>query len=119
VSGPSPDRGSAALWTLWAVVVVSAACLAVLGWAAAVVARQRAESAADLSALAAARALSAGGVPCAAGGRVAEASGARLVGCAASGDEVTVVVELALPRRAVLGLDLPPARARARAGVPP
>jgi secretion/DNA translocation related TadE-like protein len=99
--------------------VVAAASLAVLGWAAAVVAQQRAESAADLAALAAARSLVTGGAPCPAGTRVATAAGARLVGCATSGAEVTVVVELSVPARSVLGLDVPPARARARAGVPP
>jgi secretion/DNA translocation related TadE-like protein len=113
------DAGLAGLWTLWAAVVVLSACLAVLAWAAAIVARQRAEAAADLAALAAARALVAGAAPCPAGVRVATAAGARMVGCAAVADSVTVVVEVSLPRAAVLGLDVPPARARARAGVPP
>jgi secretion/DNA translocation related TadE-like protein len=107
------------LWSLWAVVVVAATCVGVLGWAAAVVARQRAEGAADLAALAAARALVAGDEPCSSGSRVAVASGARLVACTSSGTAVTIVVEIAVPPRALLGLDLPPARARARAGVPP
>lgn len=119
-AGRAPaDRGSAVLWTLWAVVLVTVTCLLVLGWATAVVTRQRAENAADLAALAAARALVAGGVPCSAGTRVAAATGARLVGCAVSGESVTVVVEIAVPSRALLGVDVPPARARARAGVPP
>jgi len=91
----------------------------VLAWAASLVSRQRAEAAADLAALAAARTLVAGGAPCPAGHRVAAASGARLVGCTASGSAVTVVVQVPLPSLGVLGLDVPPARARARAGVPP
>jgi secretion/DNA translocation related TadE-like protein len=104
---------------VWSALLVVSACVVVLAWAAAVVSRQRAEAAADLAALAAARTLVAGGVPCSAGHRVADAAGARLVGCTAAGTAVTVVVEVQLPPRAVLGLDLPPARARARAGVPP
>jgi hypothetical protein len=53
---------------------------------------------------------------------VAAAHDARLVGCAPSGDPprpvVRVVVEVPVPR-VLLALDVPPARARARAGVPP
>jgi secretion/DNA translocation related TadE-like protein len=109
----------AGLWTVWAALVVVAACLVVLAWATALVSRQRAEAAADLSALAAAQALVSGGEPCPAGHRVADSAGARLVGCSTTGTAVTVVVEVEAPPRAVLGLDVPPARARARAGVPP
>jgi secretion/DNA translocation related TadE-like protein len=115
----SGESGSAAVWTLWAAVLLVVTAVVGLGWAAAVTARQRAEAAADLAALSAARTLLAGGAACPAGGRVAAASGARLVACSATADSVTVVVEVAVPRRAVLGLVVPPARARARAGAPP
>jgi secretion/DNA translocation related TadE-like protein len=117
-----------AVWFCGLLVAVTTGVLAVAG---AVVARQRAESAADLAALAGA---SGGGrTPtvaspdgaddgCAAAGRVAAAAGARLVACVAAGSatapDLRILVEVPVP--AVLAaLDVPPARARARAGVPP
>lgn len=117
-SADRDDRGSAGVWTVWAVVLVLSVCLGVLAWAGAVVARQRAENAADLAALAAARSHLGGLDGCVAAARVAAASGARLVACRPGMSDVTVSVEvpLAVPLRR---LDMPPARARARAGVPP
>jgi len=96
-------------------VAVTAGALAVAG---ALVARQRAESAADLAALAAAR----GGAGCAVAARVAAAAGGRVVACAVDGSavapDVSLVVEVPVPG-VLAALDVPPARARARAGVPP
>jgi secretion/DNA translocation related TadE-like protein len=99
--------------------VLLSAALAVLAVGAALVTRQRAEASADLAALAGARALLRGADPCGAAGRVARAGPARLVGCRPAGAAVLeVVVEVPLPG-AFRRLDMPPARARARAGVPP
>lgn len=91
----------------------------VLGWSAAVVARQRAENAADLAALAAASAQVRGEEPCAAASRVARAQGARLVHCVPESGAVRLVVEVVAPSSLMRRLEMPPARARARAGVEP
>lgn len=115
----SGDHGQAGLWSVWASAVVLAVVMAVLGWSAAVVARQRAESAADLAALAAASAQVRGQDPCGAAGRVARGQGARLVSCVPEPAAVSVMVEVAPPSTLLRRLDMPPARARARAGVPP
>lgn len=115
----SRDRGSGSLWVLFSVAVALAATLVVLGWAAAIVARQRAESAADLAALAGARAAYLGRDACAAGGRVAAAMGAHLSSCRVGPDgTVQLVADVRLPGPLLRALDLPPARARARAGLP-
>jgi secretion/DNA translocation related TadE-like protein len=113
------ERGLAGLWTVWATTVVLAVAVGALGRGAALVARHRAETAADLTALAAATAQVRGGDPCGVAGRVASAQGARLVSCALQARSVSVLVEVATPSRVLRWLDMPPARARARAGVPP
>jgi secretion/DNA translocation related TadE-like protein len=114
--GRRGDRGSATLWVLMIYLVVWGSALAALAVGAALVTRHRAESAADLAALAAARALASGvAEPCRSAARVTEAVHVRLAGCRVEGAaSVLVVVEATgpLPRWA----DLPPARARARAG---
>ena len=104
---PAADRGSAGL----------AATTAAVVWGGAVVARHRATRTADLAALSAAReAVAGGGQPCAAAVRVARSGGADLAVCELLPDgSVLVVVELPVPV-AVAGLDMPPARAKARAG---
>lgn len=118
-TGRGGDAGSAGLWLLVVVAVVTAATLGVLAWSGAVVARQRAESVADLAALAAARAVSGGADACAAALHVVDASGTRLAACSVTGaTEVSVVVETPVPDL-LDGLGLPPARARARAGPAP
>jgi secretion/DNA translocation related TadE-like protein len=114
----SGDRGQAGLWSVWACMVVLAAVMAVLGWSSALVARQRAENAADLGALAAASAQVRGEEPCGTADRVARAQGARLVRCVPEPGAVSLVVEVVAPSSLLRRLDLPPARARARAGVP-
>ncbi|MDQ1626309.1 MAG: hypothetical protein QOI54_53 [Actinomycetota bacterium] len=110
------DAGSATIWVLCCCLLVWSAGLAGLTRGAAVVARHRAESAADLAALAGARVqLAATGPPCARVAEVAARNGARLVACAARGDgSLSVVLEVPGPSWG--RLRLPPARARARAG---
>lgn len=115
----SEDRGQAGLWSVWATALVLATTIAALTWSAAVEARQRAETAADLAALAGASAQVRGLDPCGPAGRVAHAQGARLVGCAPEPAAVGVVVEVVTLSSLLQRLDMPPARARARAGVPP
>lgn len=112
------DRGSAGLLMVWAAAVVLAAATAAVVWGGAVVARHRATRTADLAALAAASAAASGGDrPCSAAVRVARPAGADVAACELLPDgSVLVVVELQVPV-AVPGLDMPPARARARAGV--
>ena len=107
------QRGSATIW----VIACSALLMVVAGAATvrglAVLARHRAESGADLAALAAAASVGTGGRPCAAAARVAEGNGGRLRRCRVALDpsgrsgtaEVSVAVQVRLPwlgRRAVL-----------------
>ena len=116
-TGPG-DRGAGSVLLTAVVAVVLSAATVSLGLVGALVARQRAEAAADLAALAGARELLRAGDACGTAGRVAAAGGARVTECEAAGTTVRLVVEVALP--GVLDrLDVPPARARARAGVPP
>jgi secretion/DNA translocation related TadE-like protein len=77
-----------------------------------VAAHRRAESAADLAALAGAAAAQEGRAACASADLIARANGARLVGCVLRGEVVSVVVavEAAQPRWAGS------LRARARSG---
>jgi secretion/DNA translocation related TadE-like protein len=121
-TGPRED-GSAGLLAVWAAALVVLAAVLVAGWAGVVVARHRAGSVADLAALAAARAVLLGAAdPCLAAGRVTIAGGGRLESCRLLADGSTGVV-VAVDGPAVGGplgwLRTGPARARARAGVPP
>ena len=113
------DRGSAGLLMVWVAAVVLAATTAAVVWGGVVVARHRATRTADLAALGAARAAAEGdGSPCTAAVRVARPAGAEVATCELLPDgSVLVVVELGVPV-AVPGLNMPPARARARAGAP-
>lgn len=118
-AGPASDRGSAGLWVVAFATVLLTVTIGVLSWSGALVARQRAQSAADLAALAAARHTARGSDACAAAVRVVRASGARLVRCAVDDTSavlgvVEVEVEVEVPAGSRLGV--PPARARARAG---
>ncbi|WP_300680807.1 Rv3654c family TadE-like protein [Nocardioides sp.] len=81
--------------------------------AAAVVAHRRAQSAADLAALAGAQSLSRGGDGCAAAGDLAVRNHADLVSCVSTPTSVTVVVEVGVPGR---WAGLADVRAKARAG---
>ncbi len=99
-------------------VVAAAGLLLVIGTALGVVAalvadHRRAQSAADLAALAGATALMRGGAPCAEARRVTSANGARLVSCSLSGADVLVEAAVSGPRW--WGWAGEP-RARARAG---
>lgn len=78
-------------------VLLTAALAAVEGMVAA---HRRAQSAADLAALAAARSLGLGlgQDPCSDATRIAEANGARLTACAVAGRAVTVEVAVDGPR---------------------
>ena len=110
------DEGSGTVLVLGVCAVALALVLAVLGLGAAVTARHRAESAADLAALAGADVVlgRAPGEPCARAAGVLAASGARVATCAVAADgsvQVTAVVAVR-GRFAALGA----ARATARAG---
>lgn len=97
-TGPGGDRGSAAIWVL-----AGCALLLSVGWAGvlrteAVLARHRAESAADLAALAAAGRIGVGPDECAAARSIAAANGAAVSRCsldlASDGRSGTVVVRV-------------------------
>ncbi|MFD4658536.1 Rv3654c family TadE-like protein [Kitasatospora sp. NPDC058444] len=118
VGGRGPDAGSATVWLLALAMLGTAVFAGTIAVGSVVAARHRAESAADLAALAAADRLlldQDGGCVRAAG--IAAAQGAGLVSCAVDrpADAVEVVAEVevrGLPARLRVG----PARARARAG---
>jgi secretion/DNA translocation related TadE-like protein len=117
------EAGSAGLLAVWVAVLVLAASTLAVGWAGVVVARHRASGIADLTALAAAGATANRSAdPCVAAARVAVAGGARLESCRQLADGSTGVV-VAVDGPSGVGLlrwfHTEPARARARAGVPP
>jgi secretion/DNA translocation related TadE-like protein len=90
------DRGSASVWVLaiGLVVLVAAQAFAVVG--SAMVARHRAQAAADLAALAAAmKVLEGESVACARAAEVSAHNGASLVACRLDGLDVIVTVEVA------------------------
>jgi secretion/DNA translocation related TadE-like protein len=107
------ERGSATLFAVscLALLLLLGAALGVV--AAMVRAHRLAESAADLTALAAADAVGSARDPCGAGSAVAELNGARLTACAVTGREVLVEVLVEGPRWLGQAADL---AARARAG---
>lgn len=111
------DAGSASVWVLSLAVAVLAVGCAGIVVASAISARHRAESAADLAALAAAAVARDGGDGCREAAAVAAANRAVLAGCRLGADgSVTVVVALPLSqplRRWTAGQDV---RAVARAG---
>lgn len=105
------DRGAGTVFAAFALLALLLLAAAGIEMGGAVVARHRAQSAADLAALAAAAQLVEGGEACAAAGRLAEGNRARLAECSIEGIDVVVRVSVALP----LGV-LGPAVAVARAG---
>ena len=110
------EEGSGSVVVLAVAAVAVGALLVVSALGAAVVARHRAESAADLAALAGADVVlgRAPGDPCGRAAGVVAAHGAAVGGCAVAADgSVTVTATVALPG-AFAGLGS--ARARARAG---
>jgi secretion/DNA translocation related TadE-like protein len=99
--GHELERGSA---TVLVLAGVMACCVVGGGWLAsgrAALARQRAETAADLAALAGAQALARADSPCPAAGLVAAANGGRLVACSIVGDALAVRVSVSGPTPAV------------------
>ena len=92
------QRGSATPFAIacLGLLVLLAAALGVVS--AMVHAQRRAQSAADLGALAAAQALARGPDGCAAGARVVTANGASVTSCEVSGREVRLAVEVRGPR---------------------
>jgi secretion/DNA translocation related TadE-like protein len=107
------DRGSASVWLVVAGALLVAVALVASSRTLGVLARHRAEAAADLAAVAAAAEIGVGPDPCGAATRIAQANHARLLSCrpalAADGRsgqvEVHVRAEIDLPlvgSRAVL-----------------
>jgi secretion/DNA translocation related TadE-like protein len=107
------ERGSATPFAIacLGLLVLLAAALGVV--TAMVHAQRRAQSAADLAALAAAHALGEGADGCAAADRIAGANGAEVTSCAVSGREARLRVEVAGPHWLGQSADL---AAEARAG---
>ena len=92
------DRGSASIWVVAGVLLLFAVAAAAVLRECAVLARHRAEGAADLAALAGAERIGVGGEPCSAARVTAADNGAHLVSCrvrlAADGRSGTVSVEV-------------------------
>jgi secretion/DNA translocation related TadE-like protein len=114
---PPHDRGSATVWAVAGVAVIMTVFLVGLHLGSAVIARHRAEAAADLAALAAAGvAVEGAEAACDRAGEVAAAMGGTVTSCGLVGwdalVEVRVPTEVALP-----GID--GATGRARAGPVP
>ena len=100
--GRRPDeRGSATVWLLAGILAAGVLWSAWVRAGLAGVARQRAETAADLAALAAARLLAIGSqAGCEAASDVARRNGAQLLGCVAAAGAVTVQVMVSSPLQA-------------------
>jgi secretion/DNA translocation related TadE-like protein len=89
---PSDERGSGTVWVLALAMAVTVVGVAAVAVGAAVVARHRADAAADLAALAAASEAAAGRpAVCRAAERTAVVAGARLLRCAVTPDGIAVV----------------------------
>ncbi len=107
------DRGVATVYACLASVVLLMLTGLAVHLGAAVVVRQRAESGADLAALAgAAKALSGQDIACAAATRVAAANGCDVNSCSLAGTEIAIVVTAGAGN----GPLWPSATGRARAG---
>ncbi len=92
---PAADRGSGTIWIGATAVVLCVATLTVMLLGLAQTARHKANSAADLAALAAAQVLvNEAGSPCDVASGNAIANGARLVFCAVHGEIVSVSVSV-------------------------
>ena len=77
------ERGSASLWVVAAIALVLLVAGIAIARTQAVLARHRAETAADLSALAGAVGIGTVSDPCALAGRIASSNGARVLTCSA------------------------------------
>ncbi|WIX86302.1 Rv3654c family TadE-like protein [Amycolatopsis sp. DG1A-15b] len=112
VDGQAPDSGAATIWTALAVAALTGVATLALWLGATVIARHRAESAADLGALAAASHANEGPVhACERARWVADRMGVRLVSCRWQQLDALVEVEARGPDLA--GLPRPSAHARA------
>ncbi|GAA1346988.1 Rv3654c family TadE-like protein [Falsarthrobacter nasiphocae] len=109
-----PDEGSGTVAVIGVLLVAVGLITGASGVVAARVAALEAQTAAELGALAAADAQRglAGGEPCAVARRVVEANGARLAGCAETGEDMAVTAEAGGEGLAW------PAQHRAQAGPP-
>jgi secretion/DNA translocation related TadE-like protein len=108
------DRGAATVWVLACGLMTVLVALAMSMVGAGIVARHRAQGAADLGALAgAAHAIEGEQSACATAGSIAAANGARMTRCGMEGFDVIVTVEVSPALVASLGRS---ARASARAG---
>lgn len=108
------DRGSATIWAAAFVGLIWLSCSAALLYGGAVTGRHRAESAADLAALAAAAHIPDGSaIACALAAKVAAGNGGSLRSCRVAGDDVEVVVSRPV---SLAGVGVRFATARARAG---
>ncbi|MFB9688445.1 Rv3654c family TadE-like protein [Amycolatopsis plumensis] len=106
------DRGAATIWTAMAVAALAAVATFALWLGATVMARHQAESAADLSALAAASHASEGPArACELARWVADRMGVRLRTC--RWQQLDALVEVEAPGPALAGLPSPSAHARA------
>jgi secretion/DNA translocation related TadE-like protein len=113
-AGAGRDRGSATVWVLAAGMVMVLAALAVSTIGAAIVARHRAQQAADLAALAgAAYALTGEAAACARAAELVSLNGASLVSCRLDGPDLIVSAAIEPAGPPVLTR---PATASARAG---
>ena len=112
------DRGSAGVWLLACGALLLAVAAVVVVRGLAVLARHRAESAADLAALAAAGQIGVSTSPCRAAGRIADANEASVARCSTDLDTdarsgtvvVRLIVSVHLP---VVGVRIVTASARA------
>jgi len=89
------ERGSGTLLAALVVALVAALAAAGVVWGLIALRAHRVDGAADLTALAGARAVRAGRVPCPEAGRTAVANGVRLTACTTAGDELEFVVAVA------------------------
>lgn len=90
--GARPEEGAGTVLAVAMMGLLVTVSVAVSGVVGVVAAHRRAQSAADLSALAGAAALQDGGDPCERAGSIARRNGATLRSCAVDGWEVTVAV---------------------------
>jgi secretion/DNA translocation related TadE-like protein len=122
---PCEEKGSATIWSVSVLLLVSAAVGWALVWAAAESTRHSAEHAADNAALAAAAAalhrlaMRDTTDPCAAAAKAANASGAELIACDCAPLDCTVTVRRELPLLGAFATRVPgfgPIQATSRAG---
>lgn len=107
------DRGSVVILAIAAAALIGSFLAAALVAGVGMVARHRAQSAADLAALGGAHAALGGSDGCAAAARVAAANAAQVIGCRLDGPVIELTVRIGSPRFAAF---FPPVTGRARAG---